>query len=908
MNEYELVKNKVISMLNGENQVTGEIIQNYVHVMTKSLKDLGRISKNIDEKMLIKDIETCYNVWIGEESVIDKWNNHIDWLPNRKSQISWRFSKRYERFLVEEKGWSQQTVDNLSNLTDKILERLEDPYREGSWDRRGMIVGQVQSGKTANYIGLVCKAVDAGYKLIVVLTGMNDSLRSQTQLRFDESFLGYDTRCLGKDNNKNFKVGVGTLIAEPLKALSLTSSANDGDFNIHIANRRIMAGVSDPVLLVIKKNSAILRNLLNWAIDTQGEFDSTVNKKIVKNAPILVIDDEADNASVNTNKIALDDNGEQLEDYDVTKINGQIRQLLNCFEKSAYVGYTATPFANIFIFPAGETLSHGEDLFPRDFIINLPAPSNYIGPLKVFGLQDEKYSYSEGLPLVRFVDDYSDFVPDKHKKKHVPRDIPQSLRKAIKSFVLSCAARLARGQDQKHNSMLIHVTRYNPVQEIIGNMVQEEVNYLRRRIEYNDGFIFKDLKDFWFSEYITTTKDVMDKVNDPRIVELEWEEVEKNIMISISKMEVRIINGSVGDVLNYSEHPSGLNIIAIGGDKLSRGLTLEGLTVSYYLRASRMYDTLMQMGRWFGYRPGYIDLCRLYTSEKLVDWYKFITLASEELKNEFDYMAKQYSTPEEFGLRVRTHPKNLIIITAVNKMRSGTEMLLSYSNSKIETVVFHKDREIVVKNFNIIQNFFSNIGSCHKDLNGNYVWRNVSYEKLIGFLGSNFTIHPDSRNVDFYRYLGKYIESQITYGYLTHWTIVLVSNTEAETEKIKLISGLHVGLSLRSPSNRPTDLKYTLIKSRLLGSSDESIDLNDEQKKEIILKYGKTGLKNGSYVRSVRNPKNGLMLIYALDPEPVMNCEVPFIGIAFSIPEIENDQKVKYVVNPVYREREFGYE
>ena len=257
----------------------------------------------------------------------------------------------------------------------------------GEW-----VVGQVQSGKTSNYTGLICKSADAGYKLIIVLAGMHKSLRSQTHIRLDEGFLGFDTRQARKFDKENLRIGVGNLLGEDFITVhSLTSSEDNGDFSKKVAQQvGVLPGGADPVILVVKKQKSVLTNLINWAISVRGQKDPQTGKTVVRNIPLLVIDDEADNASVNTKLIPVDEDNQPLADYEVSAINGKIRELLHHFEKSAYVGYTATPFANIFIFPESETSTHGEDLFPKDFIINLPPPPNYIGPSQILGLPPMK--------------------------------------------------------------------------------------------------------------------------------------------------------------------------------------------------------------------------------------------------------------------------------------------------------------------------------------------------------------------------------------------------------------------------------------------------------------------------------------------------------------------------------------
>ena len=273
-----------------------------------------------------------------------------------------------------------------------------------------MVVGQVQSGKTSNYTGLICKAVDAGYKVIIVLAGIHNSLRSQTQLRLDEGFLGRDTQVKRAYEEGIAPLGVGNIRLNNKKLIvhSATSSEEKGDFNNRVANKLgLIPGGHDPILMVVKKNKSVLTNLVKWALSTVTE---QAGKRIMRDVPLLVIDDEADHASINT-KLMLDENGKSVDDDNVTAINGLIRKLLNSFEQSAYIGYTATPFANIFIYPNSLSNKHCTDLFPRSFIINLPAPSNYIGPAQVFGLEAEPAIDLEevrGLDIIREINDQTE--------------------------------------------------------------------------------------------------------------------------------------------------------------------------------------------------------------------------------------------------------------------------------------------------------------------------------------------------------------------------------------------------------------------------------------------------------------------------------------------------------------------
>jgi len=707
-------------------------------------------------------------------------------------------------------------------------------------------------------------------------------------------------------------MGVGLLPgAEFVTVHSLTSSADNGDFNRRVAEQvGVLPGGSDPVILVVKKNKSVLRNLLMWALSVRGERDPNSGKTIVRDIPLFVIDDEADNASINTNSIPRDETGRILDDFDVTAINGLIRRLLDSFEQSAYVGYTATPFANIFIYPDGETDKHGEDLFPRSFIINLPTPSNHIGPAEVFGMdldEDVGLPGHEGLPIVRIIDDYQSFIPDRHKKDHVPESLPESLKEAMKCFILTCAARMARGQINTHNSMLVHVTRYIAVQEKVAELIFEELSRLRRRLEYGDGQssykLIEEIKSLWDNDYTPTMRDVGNIVgDDPLLTPVSWDNVAGHLYDAASRIQVKRINGTAKDVLDYRDHPNGLSIIAIGGDKLSRGLTLEGLTVSYYLRASRMYDTLLQMGRWFGYRPGYLDLCRVFTTAELVEWYRHITLASEELKREFDYMAAVGRTPEDYGLRVRTHPNGLLV-TAVNKMRSGTEMEMSYAGQSAETTIFEKRQAILDRNLQAVERFIRERGKPASYRSGNMIWEHVNPEAITALL-SDVRIHPDNRKVSL---VHDYIEAQVRQNELIDWTIALISNREG---KPYTLAEHDIGLTWRSPTPEG-DNRYCLNKGRLLSPPDESLDLTDDEMRIAMEKTppnsrGQSPTRpRPEAIREVRDKKKGLMLIYPLDPEAA-GLRTPFMGLFFSFPASNTARRIGYKVNNIYWQEEFG--
>ena len=387
------------------------------------------------------------------------------------------------------------------------------------------------------------------------------------------------------------------------------------------------------------------------------------------------------------------------------------------------------------------------------------------------------------LPLVRVVDDHQYHIPNVHRSNWNVKELPDSLTRAMKAFILACAARAARGDDAQHNSMLIHVTRFVSVQSQVAELVRFELRDLQNRIRYGDGDspnpIVDELRAMWTEDFVPTSQGVRDLYPDLMVEcrEVQWEAVRSRLVESSQKIQVKVINGAATDALDYWDHPEGMSAIAIGGDKLSRGLTLEGLSVSYYLRASRMYDTLLQMGRWFGYRPGYVDLCRLYTTDELRNFYSHITMAIDELRQEFDLMADRGMTPRDFGLRVRSHPAGLVI-TAANKMQNGTPMTVSYSEAISETISFERVPEVNRRNHERFGRFIASLGSPELGPSSNHIWQGVAGEQVADLL-EEIVVHQGSRKARG-DYLARYIRSQNTVGGLVRWSVALISNPSGE--------------------------------------------------------------------------------------------------------------------------------
>lgn len=918
----------------------------------------------VDRAALIRELESMFSVWIGSASILDSAEGHVPWLPDAKAVIRWGYWERYRQYLANEQRWAPAALDELHRTTDDVLARLENPAREGAWDRRGLVVGHVQSGKTSNYAGLICKASDAGYRVIIVLAGLHNSLRSQTQLRLDAAFLGFDSRT--SDSKKaGTPTGVGRIDPSPsLRPIPLTTSEEVGDFRREFARRVFMQPNERPILLVLKKNGSVLQNVLNWISDTLDPVQIG-ERKAVTRWPVLVIDDEADHASVDTREQRFDPEGTPDPDHDPTRINKLIRQILFRFQRAAYVGYTATPFANIFIHDQGRTADCGDDLFPRSFIVSLTAPSTYVGPVRVFGLQASECTDRGALGVTRYITDFVDdpdarlpsgWMPNGHKKEHRPRfqsraELPPSLREAIRAFVLSCSARRARGQVKVHNSMLVHVTRYTDVQDQVREQIDTELRTLVQRLRYGEGdaadSIVEELKALWNGDFVATSKAVA--FQHDHVEPIAWDRVSIHLLECAQAIRTKLINGKAEDILDYEEHKDGVSVIAVGGDKLARGLTLEGLTVSYYLRATTMYDTLMQMGRWFGYRPNYVDLCRLYLTEELQEWFEHVTSANEELRVEFDRMAKLGETPQAYGLRVQTHSS--LLITSRVKMRSGVNLTVSFEGDVVETTTLETGRRNQ-ENLDRAARFLSAIpsspmcnhtqarpGGRRHSWKGSFVWAAVPGALVADFVASLST-HPGSERVNG-RLLADFIHLQLEAKELTHWTVALLSQTpgrrdedddEHQPTTSMKIGDFEVGCSLRAllpRASSPTADKYRI--RRLLSPRDEAIDLDAAQWAEALAQTkcranadGGRGVTpddvvaikvpSGPELRQQRNPTSGLLLLYPLDPTSIdlsklddrlrseLDLAVPVLGFGISFPGSRSRRVVSYRVNNVYAE------
>jgi len=766
-----------------------------------------------------------FDIRMNLGSTLVSHDTHAPWLAARRGSIDPFYWQRYKTLLLHS-GWPPLVLATLDRSTDDLL---GNPAEPNAWKRRGLVMGDVQSGKTASYAALMCKAADAGYRMIILLTGTLENVRRQTQERLDVGFVGFDSRgFLGSKGAKHKQhIGVG-LIDGRRDGIVFTSSDHDFRKNAASALNISLNAVNEPVLVVAKKNKAILERLEGWLrmrnADREGRID----------VPLLLIDDEADNASVNTRRME-----------DPTSINRAIRGLLGLFRRSTYVGFTATPFANIFIDPETRTEMEGDDLFPNDFIHVLEAPSNYVGMDRLFAALDPDAESTGDEPAgpLRAVEDAENWLPAEGKGNADPVRLPGSLVDALRTFLLACAVRdlreaqsLAGGGGGLHRSMLVNVTHYTAVQNRVANLIHAELDEVRTQVR-TYGALAPDQAE---ARSVTIANLHMVFEREFGDLEQSWPDVLAALNEAIGPVRVQPVNASTGaKSLDYrvAEDALGVRVIAVGGNSLSRGLTLEGLSTSYFLRNSRAYDTLLQMGRWFGYRGGYEDLCRVWIAPEAEGWYRLIAEATAELRRDFLKMKKRQATPREFGLRVRTHPESLLI-TARNKMSSGVDITvathdLNLLGRQIESARIFSDRHRSQLNLKQIESLLKRasdaVGDPVESLRGNaLLWKGVPASVLADFL-EQFLVHP--LNFAFQAdSIAEYLRSTaiVDNPRLASWTIALPTHGDAKDDIDLPVIGRTVQTRRRKVRENATQASLLISgkSARVGGKADVRHGLN----------------------------------------------------------------------------------
>lgn len=891
-----------------------KFIDNLFLQIKDSVLSTGRVLRlpEVDEATLKSYFETAKNEYLSVNP-IDPGITHSltkkgfkTWLNGKRvEEITWDYSKRYFEHL-KNTGRSERVVKETEDSSFSILGKMADPKSKSPTYNKGLVVGAVQSGKTGNFNAVINRAIDAGYEIVIVLAGIMEDLRSQTQQRIEKDVIGEGKIDSGEPTGTK---GVGKIRRfgvrgddKVLQVKSLTSESKDFSKGVKDLDHTL----NDKYVLVCKKNVSVLKNLIIWL------HNSLEEGKDKHNIPLLIIDDEADNASLNNM-------GAKGRNY-ASKTNGHIRAILELFHVKSYLGYTATPFANVlqdrnecpeneweikYKFKGDDVekqLKRVDNIFPDDFIELLNPPSNYIGAKQIFDTItpiDNQTDDNEKIPLVApAVNDYIENFPSRlyqnddgeivgienirsrnewdekfgfegyldfdsytdyrretwaaRKEDDFPKELPESLKTAIKCFIIALTIRETRIPNmvnsdlyQPHNTMLVHVSRFtfwqNKTKKLIDEYVNETISKINNDKPNSSTSIYTELKKLWYSPYgfahiVEKIKSYLPKGNEDEFMKpLVFESLIPVFIDAVKGIEVKAINSSTKDSLEYPKN-SPKKYIAIGGNRLSRGFTLEGLTINYFIRVTNYSDAVLQMGRWFGYRPGYLDCCKIFTTQDSLEKFNDTTLCIEELETEFVKMEEQNKTPQNFVLRVKKHPSTLKI-TRPSILKNAVEVKWSYQDSLEMTTQLKVDKDNIV---NIWDNFKKNIASKFnlKNDKGDIIYFKTNAGEVIDILKNQ----PNNFNDKEPEYLTKFIELCNEKGYLNNWTVALKITGSSKPGISKEHAGIsdsldiiNVQLARRSGPKNENDVSLFKNKKLFRASSKSANIISSNEDMAILL-------------------------------------------------------------------------
>lgn len=751
-------------------------------------------------------------------------------IRNWTDGTSWATWQAHETFLRAQPKWKPHQVDSVAEESLRIIGKST-PIGQSEFQCRGLVVGYVQSGKTANFTAVAARAADVGYRLIVVLSGIHDSLRNQTQKRLNAE-----------------------LIDIGMKWTTLTSETEDFQ-NPAVANGFAGAGT---VLVVAKKIPPVLRRLNQWIQALEGQM---------ADIPVLMIDDEADQASINTKGNRKDpsvDDDSIVDTSDPSVTNELIRDTLKRIPRATYIAYTATPFANILIDPGAVDFEVGIDLFPKDFVIQLPRPDGYTGTEELFGPS------SAGRDVMRPVPD-SDvraLKPKRRKRRAllVVEDglsLPQSLCDAVLVFAVAGAIRQLRGQVARPNTMLVHVSQLQADQIRIGAAIEGQIKAWRDHERIVPGSL---------NHMLGSALDDLGEITLPS----DRDAVLREATVNLSRIQVVVLNSSTGEELDYEGKPD-RQLIAVGGNRLSRGLTLEGLTIAYFLRTTSMADSLLQMARWYGFRAGYDDLIRIWTTEVIAQWFVELALVEESLRDSITAMNRAGRRPDEMAIRMRAHSD--LLLTSKSKSRMLERSSRSWSCENPQTIL------LPLRNTSILEGNATLTGAllmAHpptQDAYGGSLAHDVPSIVISEFLRA-FIVHEETLafRADL---IADWIQERAGVGELTTWTIFVAS---PDRDRQALLGNRAYGLVRRS-------LTATESIGILTEPRHEGVDLHGGPDA-----FRSGAIYNARAMRQSRPSTRGLLMVYPLDPQPLHAQVRTVIGIALSLPKT-SDEEMTFVVN-----------
>lgn len=829
-------------------------------------------------------IIACVDAYRQKQSVLTGSDAKFDsaWIDslNRDDWLCWKALREY---LLKHRvpTRSLASVSSLDAASDRILRLIGPPTFSGQ--RMGLVLGYIQSGKTENFTSLVSKAADCGYKLIIVLSGVDDEIRRQTQIRFEQCVFGVDSAASAD----------GVAFPSP-RWIQFTN--RDRDFQSTVGSKQQLTSGA-PCALIIKKNKAVLNRVIDW-LDDAGQ-------EVLKNVPTLVIDDEADQASPTTSS-RVDD---------PTAINKAIRLLLKKCPRSRYVAYTATPFANFFMNSRRVKGAYGDDLYPSDFILSLPVPAGYLGTADIYGLPTGVLRAGQQVQPVRITRQIED-ERDALKNIGVEDEVPEGLRKAIASYMLSSAvAILAEESDKIPCSMLVHVSQLNEEHKVYGEVVSRALKDLQgmvlstsRKKKVKDEF-----SDIYEKDFIPTHQQILatGQYETPRSMprfDAVWPVIEG--LLLREQIEVRVVNSINDSAPAYEGRQAGdssLKGILVGGNLLSRGLTIPNLFCSYFLREPGQADTLLQMARWLGYRRHYAHLLRVFSTDDCHSDLEEISGAEQDIRNQIDDMHAQGKTPRDFAVRVKIRAGLMPTRRSAMRNVAVSETSTNFSGALLETRCFPEDEpewlhDAVRRNTALLEKAIK--GQEPAKIDGtNWLRYSVSRDKAIGFIRS-LKVHredPQFRmplNFSVQTELIDYIERRKADGELADWDIVICQLDRRSGSELISIPGLgkvvpiERGRETRGPGTR-------LPRINNLGDGRDEYYACPGPERSALIGRG-IGESNGAQVRQLRSPKLGRIFVYPISKDsnrPAKGGRVPLftdthykeapdylLGFAISLP------------------------
>lgn len=812
---FALLKNK-----EKEGEITNVVI-------CDGVDQFGGMFPNADSDLIKNELVNHFTIGIGKSDTLYKkkkpWISKYN--ENHPNENDFPFWSDYKKYLQLDKKYPSKVINEIDTSTNDILDGMANPNDNVNFEKKGMVIGYVQSGKTGNYVGLINKAIDVGYQFIVVLAGMHNNLRQQTQFRIDEGVCGYQII----DDNGKKPVGTGKLPQQltprTRRPQTLTTAALNGDFNLQASVMNTINFDADiPLVAVVKKNARVLNNLNNWI---GGHLN--VNNESFSSKAVLIIDDECDQASVNTNfdiqhldAPIEDENGNIDEANTPSRINALIKELLNKFSRRVYVGYTATPYANVFI-PIDS--KYYQDVFPEDFIVRLDQPSNYLGPEKYFN------SIEDGLPGILTLDSTEEFAGHLrawYREEETEINIPESLKTALLSFIISGALRFYRGQEDNHMSMLIHASHLTLVQNELGTNIRGIWQQISDSIRQNDGGVWRDLESLYDGEYSAGLQfEMMAQIDFTESyrnnssfsgsnfdLPVDFSILKDNIRSFASAVELIVVNSSQPDSLNYHLYPEGRKVIAVGGNTMSRGLTLEGLQTSYFVRHARAFDTLMQMGRWFGYRPNYADLCRVFTTSDIEFDFGEICHADQQMRQDIVAMIRSNSTPRDFLINIRQSSTS---ISVTSKMGAALQRRVTWAGGEEITTTIPRNPDEIIHNHNVILRLLDNLkAELHvSELENRIIYKEVPLSMLSDFK-QEYRVVNNSGTLDF----NSIFEFYDRYGFNKIDVVVVGRRPRYEANNVNYKFNDHeLGLAERNPHSNSDFNNFKVPNSKLTDAA-----------------------------------------------------------------------------------------